>query len=416
MFDGLKEKLDRFTDEAEADVDEAAIDEDAPAETAEAVEDAPAETAEAVEDAPAETAEAQAVDDAHSDGDTLEEGGGESTDIDAEPPSRDGTPAGSDGEHLEQAVVDEEASSEADAETDDGGRGFAERAKLFATGRTVIDEDDLEAHLEGLEFALLGSDVELEVTREILDGVEENLVGETRRRLESTGNIIHDALREALYDVISVGQFDFDQRVMEAEKPVVIIFTGVNGVGKTTTIAKLAQYLEEGGLSTVLANGDTYRAGANEQLREHADTLGKKVISHQKGSDPAAVIYDAVEYADANDVDVVLGDTAGRLHTSDGLMDQLAKIDRVIEPDMTLFVDEAVAGQDAVNRASEFDDASEIDGTVLTKVDADSQGGAAISIAHVTGKPILFLGTGQGYDDIERFDPERIVNQLLGKE
>jgi fused signal recognition particle receptor len=123
-----------------------------------------------------------------------------------------------------------------------------------------------------------------------------------------------------------------------------------------------------------------------------------------------------VEYAEANDVDVVLGDTAGRLHTSDGLMDQLSKIDRVIEPDMTLFVDEAVAGQDAVNRAREFNNAAEIDGTVLTKADADQQGGAAISIAHVTGKPILFLGTGQDYDDIERFDPERIVDALLGDE
>ncbi|ERH09901.1 MAG: signal recognition particle GTPase [halophilic archaeon J07HX64] len=127
------------------------------------------------------------------------------------------------------------------------------------------------------------------------------------------------------------------------------------------------------------------------------------------------MIYDAVEYAEANNVDVVLGDTAGRLHTSSGLMDQLAKIDRVIEPDMTLFVDEAVAGQDAVNRASEFDDTSNIDGTVLTKADADTQGGAAISIAHVTGKPILFLGTGQDYNDIERFEPERIVDSLLGE-
>ena len=115
-------------------------------------------------------------------------------------------------------------------------------------------------------------------------------------------------------------------------------------------------------------------------------------------------------------MDVVLGDTAGRLHTSDGLMDQLSKIDRVIDPDMTVFVDEAVAGQDAVNRAREFNDAAEIDGAVLTKADADQQGGAAISIAHVTGKPILFLGTGQDYDDIERFDPERIVDALLGEE
>ncbi|MFW6018337.1 MAG: signal recognition particle-docking protein FtsY, partial [Halapricum sp.] len=183
--------------------------------------------------------------------------------------------------------------------------------------------------------------------------------------------------------------------------------------GKTTSIAKLSHYLDERGYSSVLANGDTYRAGANEQLREHAETLDRTFISHEQGSDPTAVIYDAVEYAGANDVDVVLGDTAGRLHTSDDLMAQLEKIDRVIEPDMTLFVDEAVAGQDAVNRAREFDDAAEIDGTILTKADADPQGGAAISIAHVTGKPILFLGTGQDYDDLERFEPEAIVDRLL---
>jgi len=401
MFDGLKEKLSGITSDAEEDVEEV----DEPAEEIDEPAEAEAEGAtagDAAGDQPADGASA---------GDTTAQQQAESP-----PDGADRPAAGQAAETVEDDESDDEPDTDeaaADA-AEDSSRGLTERAKLFATGKTVIDEDDLDAHLEELEFALLGSDVELEVANEILDGVEQNLVGETRRRLESTGNIVTDALREALYDVISVGQFDFDQRVQEGEKPFVIIFTGVNGVGKTTSIAKLANYFEDRGLSTVLANGDTFRAGANEQLEQHAENLGKKVISHEQGSDPAAVIYDAVEYADANDVDVVLGDTAGRLHTSDGLMDQLEKIDRVIEPDMTLFVDEAVAGQDAVNRASEFDDASDIDGTILTKADADSQGGAAISIAHVTGKPILFLGTGQDYDDIERFDPERIVNKLLG--
>jgi fused signal recognition particle receptor len=317
-----------------------------------------------------------------------------------------------DAEAVEEAppAEDDQPSEESD------GRGLGERAKLFASGKTVLDADDLEPYLDDLEMALLASDVEMAVAREILDRVEASLTGETRRRLQSTGNLARDALREALYDVISVGQFDFEERLETAETPVTIIFTGVNGVGKTTTIAKLAHYLERQGFSTVLANGDTYRAGANEQLQEHAENLDKRVIAHEQGSDPAAVIYDAVEYADANDVDVVLGDTAGRLHTSEGLMDQLAKIDRVIDPDLTIFVDEAVAGKDAVNRAREFDDAAEVDGTVLTKADADPQGGAAISIAHVTGKPILFLGTGQEYQDLERFDPEWVVDRLLGVE
>jgi fused signal recognition particle receptor len=354
MFDGLKDKLGSFTDDVEEDVDEEA---------------------------------AEAETDTES---------GAAGDIDPDEPD--------DAQTVETVDTDE---------PDDEGRGLTEKAKIFASGKSIIDEDDLQDHLDDLELALLSSDVEMSVAGEILDGVEQNLVGETRRRLSSTGNLVRDALREALYDVISVGQFDFEERIREADKPVVIIFTGVNGVGKTTTIAKLSERLENQELSTVLANGDTYRAGANEQLQKHADNLGRTLISHEQGSDPAAVIYDAVEYAEANDTDVVLGDTAGRLHTSDDLMAQLEKIDRVIDPDMTVFVDEAVAGQDAVNRAREFDDTAAIDGAVLTKADADPQGGAAISIAHVTGKPILFLGTGQDYADLERFDPETVVDRLL---
>jgi fused signal recognition particle receptor len=361
MFDGLKDKLNSFKEdvEEETEVEEA----DAEELDEETVEEAAAEH----EPEPAESA-------------------------DAEAPSEE--------EDSEQSEKSE--------------RGLLGRAKLAATGKTVIEEEDLEKPLEELELALLSSDVEMGVAQEILSGIRENLVGETRAQVKQTGHVVEDALHDALVDVISVGQFDFEQRIAEADKPVSIIFTGVNGVGKTTTIAKLSRYFEERGLSTVLANGDTYRAGANEQLQKHADNLDRKLISHEQGSDPAAVIYDAVEYAEANDVDVVLGDTAGRLHTSNDLMDQLEKIDRVIDPDMTIFVDEAVAGQDAVQRAREFDKAASIDGAVLTKADADPQGGAAISIAHVTGKPILFLGTGQDYDDLERFEPEVIVDRLLG--
>ena len=424
MFDGLKDKLSNFTEDTQEDVDDEAVSEAAetPADDTEPAEDSSVEassdqTAPVSEETPGPTGSTpdqtasgqQAGETAVQHDETPANGGTATVEQTPEPVS---------GERADEKPVsgeqtDEELESDEEAEND--GHSLTQRAKLFATGKTIIDEDDLETHLEELEFALLGSDVEYEVTQEILDGVEANLLGETRGRLESTGNIVRDALREALYDVISVGQFDFDARIAEADKPVVLVFTGVNGVGKTTTIAKLARYFERRGLSTVLANGDTYRAGANEQLGQHARNLDKKLISHEQGSDPAAVLYDAVEYADANNVDVVLGDTAGRLHTSDGLMDQLSKIDRVIDPDMTVFVDEAVAGQDAVNRAREFDDAATVDGAVLTKADADSQGGAAISVAHVTGKPILFLGTGQEYDDLEPFDPERVVDSLLGE-
>jgi len=386
MFDGLKEKLTSFTD----DVEEKAETEDDPEADPDRAE------SEADPETPLSGDESTRVD-----GDRAAENSAEGSPRDAADAS--GVPA--------SETADEDGRSEGES----GAPGLGERAKLLATGKAVIDEDDLEDDLEDLEFALLESDVELSVAEEIIDGVERNLVGSARRRLESTGSLARDALREALYDVVSVGQFDFEERIEGAEAPVVLVFSGVNGVGKTTTIAKLARRLEERGLETVLANGDTFRAGANEQLAEHADALDKKLITHEQGSDPTAVIYDAVEYAKANGVDVVLADTAGRLHTSDGLMDQLEKIDRVIDPDMVLFVDEAVAGQDAVHRAREFDEAAAINGTVLTKADADPQGGAAISVAHVTGKPILFLGTGQGYDDLERFDPERVVDRLVGE-
>jgi len=428
MFDGLKDKLSGFTSDVEEDVDEEALEAEDEPDADEADGDAPAEQAaeEPVTDADAEPSGDAQPADTESVTDNQPPDGTDPADSDV---TADSAAASSttveeaadaaDGKDDQAVIADEsdtaESDSESEADDDDDGRGLAAKAKLMATGKTVIEEEDLQGHLDDLELALLSSDVEMSVANEILDGVKENLTGQTRRRLSSTGNLVRDALRESLYDVINVGQFDFDERVQQADKPVTIVFTGVNGVGKTTSIAKLARYFEDRGLSTVLANGDTYRAGANEQLEKHAENLGKKIITHEQGSDPTAVIYDAVEYAKANDIDVVLGDTAGRLHTSDDLMAQLEKIDRNIDPDMTLFVDEAVAGQDAVNRAREFNDAAEIDGAILTKADADPQGGAAISVAHVTGKPILFLGTGQDYGDLEPFDPEEIVDSLIGE-
>ena len=327
--------------------------------------------------------------------------------------SADAGDASADGAAAETGASDASADS---AETDADEPSTFQRAKAFATGRIIIEEEDLEEPLWNLEMALLESDVEMSVAEQILDSVRESMLGESRKQVETTGELVESALHDALLDVIAVGQFDFERRIAEADKPVTIVFTGVNGVGKTTSITKLSEWLADRGYSSVLANGDTYRAGANEQIREHADRLGRDLISHDQGGDPAAVIYDGVEYAEANDVDVVLGDTAGRLHTSDDLMAQLEKIDRVVDPDMTLFVDEAVAGQDAVNRAKEFNDAAAIDGAILTKADADSSGGAAISVAYVTGKPILFLGTGQGYDDITLFDPEDLVESLIDEE
>jgi fused signal recognition particle receptor len=194
---------------------------------------------------------------------------------------------------------------------------------------------------------------------------------------------------------------------------VIVSFIGVNGTGKTTTIAKLAERLKEQQYNVVIAAGDTFRAGAIEQLEKHADRLGVKMIKHQQGADPAAVIYDAVQYAKNNKKDVVLADTAGRLHTNTNLMEQLKKISRVVKPDLVIFVDEAIAGNDAVERARLFNDAVPVSGTILTKADADAKGGAAISIAHITGKPILFLGVGQEYKDLKKFETQWFLDRLF---
>ncbi|MFB6296011.1 MAG: signal recognition particle receptor subunit alpha, partial [Halobacteriales archaeon] len=195
-----------------------------------------------------------------------------------------------DSAEAEAATDDETGDGDAETGNGDPDTGLGRRARSLARGRFVIDEDDLEGPLRDLELALLRNDVEMEVADAILDRVREELVGETRKVTEGTTSVVEDALREALLSVLSVGQFDFEGRIADAEKPVVIVFTGVNGVGKTTTIAKVSQYLKEEGYSSVLANGDTYRAGANEQIEEHAENLGRKCIAHEQGGDPAAVI------------------------------------------------------------------------------------------------------------------------------
>lgn len=331
---------------------------------------------------------------------------------------------------VEESAEAQESDSEADGvgtdesedqeshETEDHSEsvGLKSKAKSLARGKVVLSDSKLDGPLEDLKLSLLEANVAYDAAEEVTDGIRDRLVGQERRIGSGADSLIEDALYEALVDVLSVNQFDFDQYVEENEKPVSVVFTGVNGVGKTTTIAKLAKRLEDRGYSTVMANGDTYRAGAQEQIEDHAESLDVDLISHEQGGDPAAVLYDAVEYAEANDVDVVLGDTAGRLHTDDGLMEQLRKIDRVVDPDLTVFVDEAVAGQDAVNRANEFGEATDADGAILTMAEADDNGGAAVSVSHEAGLPVLYLGVGQGYGDLETFNPETMAARLVGRD
>ena len=291
-----------------------------------------------------------------------------------------------------------------------------EKAKsLVFEQEIILDEKDLTDPLWALEMALLESDVALPVAEKIVSSVKSELVGHKKKIGANTGQLAEDALRSALTKMLSANHLDFDEYIKTKEKPVKILFVGVNGTGKTTSIAKLARYLMNQSYSVVLAAGDTFRAGAIEQLEVHGERLGLKVIKHKTGGDPAAVIYDAVEYAKAHNKDIVLADTAGRLHTNINLMDQMRKIVRVTKPDLLIFVDEAIAGNDAVERARLFNESVPIGGSILTKTDADAKGGSAISIAYITGKPVLFLGIGQNYPDLVKFEPQWLVDRLLGE-
>jgi fused signal recognition particle receptor len=293
-------------------------------------------------------------------------------------------------------------------------QGLGGRVRVLVTeGGLVIGEKELADALGDLEMVLLENDVALPVTDAVIARVKERLIGTTRRIGEPVEEIVSQALRGALLDVLGQG-FDLLSFVRSHEFPVKVLFTGVNGTGKTTTVAKIGYFLKNNGVSVVIAAGDTYRAGAFEQIDIHAHRLGIKIIHHQEGADPSAVIFDAIQYAKAHNVQVVLADTAGRFHNRVNLMNQLSKIRRVMTPDLIVYVDEAVAGNDAVTRAYEFDRAVGADTVVLTKADMDARGGAAISIAHTIGKPVMFLGTGQGYEDIVPFDPGRIVDDLVG--
>ncbi len=289
-------------------------------------------------------------------------------------------------------------------------------AAVVLSREVIIDEKKVDKVLSELEIILLESDVAFEVVEAISEKLKERLVGKRKKISEKLSDIVLNELKAIILEILDANRFDFDEFIskkIKEKKPLNIIFVGVNGTGKTTTIAKVAKRLMDQGYSVVIAAGDTFRAGAIEQLEEHASRLGVRLIKHKQGADPAAVIYDAIKHAESRGIDVVLADTAGRMHTKKNLIDQLGKIKRVTNPDLTIFVDESIAGNDAVERARMFNDAVGIDGSILTKIDADPKGGTAISISYVTNRPVLFLGTGQTYDDLVKFDSKWLVDRIF---
>jgi fused signal recognition particle receptor len=294
---------------------------------------------------------------------------------------------------------------------------FSETAKNLS--QKSISKKEIDSILEELQISLMENDVAHEIVDEMTSKIKTEILSLKLERNENTDEVITTKLFSFLHELFSstTNKTDIIQSILEKKRskagPYSIIFLGINGTGKTTTIAKFCKMLRDHGISVVLAAADTHRAGAIEQISHHGNNLNVKVISQRYGADPSAVARDALEHAKKNYIDAVLIDTAGRMQTSKNLMEEVSKIIRVIKPDMKIFVGDSLAGNDTVNQSREFFQYTNFDGSILTKSDADSKGGAAISIAYLTHKPILYLGVGQGYGDLAEFDHNKFLDSIF---
>ncbi|MDO5862006.1 MAG: signal recognition particle-docking protein FtsY [Thermoplasmata archaeon] len=279
-----------------------------------------------------------------------------------------------------------------------------------------IKEDPLDEILDELEIILLEADVAYPVVEEIKAGVRQNLVGRKYDRSYTLEQVVEIAIKDAVRDVLAINEFDFDGWLAEQQRPTVIMFVGINGTGKTTAIAKIANRIMADGKTVVLAACDTFRAGAIEQLTIHSEKLGCKIVKQDHDADPSAVAFDAIEHARSKRKDVVLIDTAGRMQTNSNLIEEMKKMVRVAKPDLKVFVGDSLAGNNAIEQAKVFDDAIGLDAIILTKIDTDAKGGAALSIAHTINKPIAFVCNGQEYGDIIKFDTEWMIDRLFSDE
>ncbi|MEM2954561.1 MAG: signal recognition particle-docking protein FtsY [Candidatus Nanoarchaeia archaeon] len=284
---------------------------------------------------------------------------------------------------------------------------------VSAITEVKVSEEQFDKIFNILEIELIQNNVAFPVIQQLRSNLEKELLGKNvpRTKLELS---IREVVKKTLLDILNKSQYlnllDVAKYKKEKNEPLILLLVGVNGHGKTLTIAKLAKLFQNNSFIPVFAAADTFRAAAIEQLKEHAEKLNVRLISHNYGSDPAAVAFDAIK---AKNKDVVLIDTAGRQSLDENLMAELLKIKRVAKPDFTIFVGEAIAGADLVSQAKLFNEKIGIDGIILTKADVDDKGGALLSLAYALQKPILYLGTGQSYDDLTLFDSKMIVNKML---
>ncbi|MBS3087845.1 signal recognition particle-docking protein FtsY [Candidatus Pacearchaeota archaeon] len=282
-----------------------------------------------------------------------------------------------------------------------------EEKKKLGLFQKALTEEKFEELFSELQIILLQHNVAYEAVEAIETHLKKSLIGESTKEV----NIIKE-LKTAIENLL-INPPNFLEEIKNSKsKPFVILFAGINGSGKTTTIAKVAHYLQKNKMSVCLIAADTFRAAAIQQLEEHGKNLKIPVIKKDYGSDPAAVGFDGVKYAQKNKIDVVLIDTAGRMQNKDSLMKEIEKISRVTKPDMKIFLGESTTGNDATLQAKAFNDSIGLTGIILSKADVDESGGTAISVAHVSKVPILFLGTGQKYEDLEIFDKEKLIEKL----
>ena len=278
----------------------------------------------------------------------------------------------------------------------------------------AITENDVDMIYSEIKLALIENNVALSVLESINKELKEKLVGKSISILGNKKQI-ESAIKESISNVlIEYPKEEFLSRI-KSKKPFIILIIGVNGAGKTTTIAKLCKFFISNGLKPVIAAGDTFRAASIEQLEIHARKLNVPIIKHNYGADPAAVAFDAIKHASSAKEDVVLIDTAGRSDINKNLIEELKKVKRVSKPDLTIFVGDALTGNDVVKQAETFDKEIGIDANILSKADVDKKGGAVLSISYVTKKPIIFLGTGQSYDDLIPFNREKTASFILSE-